>query len=106
MGPQERQSVALDQGALIHGAAYRREFENAFSVHWQRTRFSQGGWVLWPDRSPTSAYGVLLEPVERLYFAGDHLSYVTAWQHGAFESARYVVTRLHERVLAGPAGSR
>ena len=39
----------------------------------------------------------------RLYFAGDHLSYVTAWQHGAIESARHVVTQLHERVLSGSA---
>ena len=52
------------------------------------------------NAGPT-AYQTLLKPAERLYFAGDHLSYVTAWQHGAFESARYVVTELHRRVLAG-----
>jgi monoamine oxidase len=36
-----------------------------------------------------------------VYFAGDHLTQMTAWQHGAFESARDVVTRLHQRVLSG-----
>ena len=41
------------------------------------------------------------QPAQRLYFAGDHLSYLTAWQHVAIESARYVVTQLHPRVLAG-----
>ncbi|MPZ73504.1 MAG: hypothetical protein GEU74_09780 [Nitriliruptorales bacterium] len=41
-----------------------------------------------------------LEPQGNLYFAGDHLSHTTAWQHGAFESARKVVMDLHERVLS------
>ena len=71
-------------------------------MHWQNERFTDGGWVLWPERS-SPGYETLLKPVGRLYFSGDHLSQVTAWQHGAFESARYVVTQLHERVVgAGP----
>jgi monoamine oxidase len=103
MTPAQRVRRALEQGAKIHGAAYKEEFETAFSVHWQRARFSAGGWVLWEDRSQSPDYRTLLQPVGRLYFAGDHLSYVTAWQHGAFESARHVVTELHRRVLS--AGS-
>jgi monoamine oxidase len=35
-----------------------------------------------------------------VYFAGDYLSYLDAWQHGAISSARKVVTELHQRVLA------
>jgi hypothetical protein len=31
------------------------------------------------------------------------MSYVTSWQHGAFESARLVVMQLHQRVLATTA---
>ena len=38
-------------------------------------------------------------PDGNVYFAGDHLSYYIAWQAGAFESARKVVTELHDRVL-------
>jgi monoamine oxidase len=102
LSPRERVQRALEVGARIHGDAYRDEFESAFSVHWQEQEFSNGGWVEWQeDRSVSTAYRTLLQPVERLYFAGDHLSYVTAWQHGAIESARYVVTQLHQRVLAG-----
>jgi monoamine oxidase len=100
MTPTQRVRRAVDQGARIHGDAYKAEFETAFSVHWQRAPFSEGGWVLWQDRSQSPDYRALLEPVGRLYFAGDHLSYVTAWQHGAFESARQVVTELHTRVLS------
>jgi monoamine oxidase len=106
MTPAQRVRRALEQGAKIHGDAYHSEFETAFSVHWQRARFSEGGWVLWQDRSQSADYRTLLEPVGRLYFAGDHLSYVTAWQHGAFECARHVVTELHNRVLSTRSVSR
>jgi monoamine oxidase len=98
MPPRERERRALDQGAKVHGDVYRREFESSFSVHWQNERFSEGGWVLWQGQN-TPTYTLLLKPVGRLYFAGDHLSQVTAWQHGAFESARYAVTHLHDRVI-------
>jgi monoamine oxidase len=100
MSPEERERRALEQGTRVHGDAYRDEFENSFSVHWTKVRYSEGGWALWEDRAASPAYRTLLEPVGQLYFAGDHLSYVTAWQHGAFESARHVVTALHERVLS------
>ena len=101
MSPADRERVAVAQGLKIHGAAYRDELLSSFSVHWDQQPFTRGGWALWPDRAGSTAYQTLLKPAERLYFAGDHLSYVTAWQHGAFESARYVVTELHRRVLAG-----
>ena len=103
MSPQDRERRALAQGAKLHGDAYQKEFESSFSVHWQNQPFSEGGWALWQDRT-SSGYQALLQPVERLYFAGDHLSQVTAWQHGAFESARHVVTQLHDRVLSAGAG--
>jgi monoamine oxidase len=104
LSPKDRERRALEQGAKIHGDAYTTEFLSSFSAHWAKDPHSRGGWVEWPDReSPAgdAMYRRLLEPQGRLYFAGDHLSHVTSWQHGAFESARAVVTQLHQRVLAG-----
>jgi monoamine oxidase len=103
MTPEARQLRALEQGRKVHGAAYADEFVSSFSVSWRRVRHSEGGWVGWPERTGSvgAAYQRLLEPQGRVYFAGDHLSHVTAWQHGAFESARSVVTQLHQRVLSG-----
>jgi len=103
--PSQRARRAIEIGRAVHGDAYRSEFETSFSAQWARVRYSEGGWVLWPDRTgPASAvYGRLLAPQGRLYFAGDHMSYVTSWQHGAFESARLVVMQLHQRVLASTA---
>jgi monoamine oxidase len=95
----QRLTRAVTQGAKVHGEAYR-QVEASFSVAWSKVRGSQGGWVGWPSRTEGS-YARLLEPDGRTYFAGDHLSHSIAWQHGAFESARKVVTDLHSRVLKG-----
>jgi monoamine oxidase len=35
-----------------------------------------------------------------VYFAGDWLTNLIAWQAGAFLSARAAVTRLHQRVMS------
>ncbi len=102
MSPAERVKRALEQGSKVHGPGYRDAFETGFSVHWDNTPFSEGGWVAWegPD-ARGERYRLLLEPQGNVYFAGDHLSHTAAWQHGAFESARAAVTALHQRVLGG-----
>ncbi len=102
MTPQAREQRALEHGRKVHGDAYIDEFVSSFSASWRRVRHSEGGWVNWPERTGAvgEAYLRLLEPQGRVYFAGDHLSHVTAWQHGAFESARSVVSQLHQRVLS------
>jgi monoamine oxidase len=41
---------------------------------------------------------VLCEPDGPFYLAGEHMSYINAWQAGALESARSVVTAIHQRV--------
>jgi monoamine oxidase len=103
MTPKAREAHALEQGRKVHGDAYVDEFVSSFSSAWRKTRYSEGGWVAWEERTGSvgEAYARLLEPQGRVYFAGDHLTHVTAWQHGAFESARSVVTALHQRVLSG-----
>ena len=102
LSPRERSTRALERGARIHGQVYVDEHESTFSNFWQRTRYSEGAWLTWPEGElPDTPYGRLLEPAGNVYFAGDHLSFGAAWQHGALESARFTVTKLHDRVLAG-----
>jgi monoamine oxidase len=98
--PGKRLERALAQGAKIHGEKYRSGLAGAFSVAWHRTPFIEGGWVGWPSRT-NGEYALLNKPAGRVYFAGDWLSYYIAWQAGAFDSARYAVTNLHQRVMAG-----
>ncbi|MEU6645984.1 flavin monoamine oxidase family protein [Saccharomonospora sp. NPDC046836] len=97
--PAQRTERALAQGAKIHGEKYRSELASAFSVAWHRTPFLEGGWVGWPSRT-SGQYALLNQPAGHVYFAGDWLSYYIAWQAGAFDSARYAVTNIHQRVMA------
>jgi monoamine oxidase len=94
--PAERVRVALEQGGQIH-PQYAREFDNAFSVAWNKTPHNRGSWIQWTPEQRKREYLTLLQPDRALYFAGDHLSYQVAWMTGAFESGRSVAQALHQR---------
>jgi monoamine oxidase len=103
---KQRLAKAVSEGMAIHGEKYGRDITSSFSGSWRLTKYSEGAWVGWAGAgdshggSATPEYTRLLKPVGRIYFAGDHLSNAIAWQHGAFTSARDVVTALHTRVAA------
>jgi monoamine oxidase len=92
-----REKLALEKGSLIHNQ-YTKEFENSFSVSWHLTPFSMGGWALYDSESRKNLYSALLKPDRNVYFAGEHVTYLTAWMAGAFESARKTVADIHARV--------
>jgi monoamine oxidase len=94
--PAERLSRAIEQGTQIH-PQYPREFETAFSIAWHRVRYQHGSWAQFTEAQRRSEYQRLLQPDRALYLAGDHVTYAIAWMQGAFESARSVVSALHER---------
>ncbi|HUR09506.1 MAG TPA: flavin monoamine oxidase family protein [Nonomuraea sp.] len=96
--PAERERRAIEQGMKIHGAKYRDELASSVSIAWKLQPNIEGAWVGWPSRQ--GAYQLLGKPAGHVYFAGDWLSYMIAWQAGALESARKVVTELHQRVLS------
>ncbi|MEZ0074380.1 flavin monoamine oxidase family protein [Planotetraspora sp. GP83] len=93
----ERERRAVEQGMKIHGAKYRDELKSSMSIAWKLQPHIEGAWVSWPSRE--GAYQLLNRPAGRVHFAGDWLSYMIAWQHGAIESARKTVTELHQRAL-------
>jgi monoamine oxidase len=99
MSPAERVELALAGGELVHGAPYRDEFEQGFSVSWDRVRYSNGGWSGWSGADREQYYPTLLEPDGRIYLAGEMLSYVPGWQEGAISAAWMQVERLHARVM-------
>lgn len=93
----EREKLALTQGVKIH-PQYPAEFENSFSLAWQRIPYSEGGWATYDEATRRKYYPALLEPDGNIYFAGEHTTYLTAWMAGAFTSARRTVEALHARV--------
>ena len=102
LAPADREALALREGGRIH-PQYPAEFVSSFSVAWLKTPYNQGAWVAWTDDTRKNDYPVLSQPDGPIYLAGEHMSYINAWQAGALESARSVVTALHERVLRTPA---
>jgi monoamine oxidase len=98
--PDDRRRKALTQGRKIHGDKYRQNLLSSVSIAWDRQQHIQGGWVRWPAFD--SSFTLLQRPAGRVYFAGDWLTHLIAWQAGAMESARSAVTLLHQRVLQSP----
>ncbi|HZM93022.1 MAG TPA: flavin monoamine oxidase family protein [Vicinamibacterales bacterium] len=95
--PAERQRLALEQGTRIH-PQYATEFETAFSVTWPRVPWSRGSWRSESDAA-LQALAPLRQPDGRVHFAGDYMTDMSSWMHGAFESAREVATAIHKRAL-------
>ncbi|MER6947006.1 FAD-dependent oxidoreductase [Nonomuraea sp. NPDC000554] len=98
--PEDRRRRALTQGRKIHGDRYGKGLLSSVSIAWERQEHIQGGWVRWPAFD--SSFTLLQRPSGRVYFAGDWLTHLIAWQAGALESARSAVTQLHQRVLQNP----
>ncbi|TVY10860.1 flavin monoamine oxidase family protein [Paenibacillus cremeus] len=94
----EREKYALSVGSRIH-PQYYKEFETSFSVDWKRIKYNLGGWVSYTADDRKTYYPTLCKPDGRIYLAGEHISYITAWQAGAIDAARKVVTEIHERVM-------
>lgn len=95
--PALRDSAARNSLRAIHPDVDNL-LEHPISVAWQNIPYSEGGWVYWDESSRRDLYPVLNQPDGRVYLAGEHLSYVTAWQEGAVLSAHRVIESLHARV--------
>jgi monoamine oxidase len=99
MAPAERVKRAVEFGAQIH-PQYRTEFENGISVAWHRVPFTLGCAGDWSDEARKAHYNDLCAIDGRIVLAGEHASYIPAWQEGAILSALDAIERLHKRVVA------
>lgn len=98
MNPAQRIEAALQYGSLVH-PQYRREFESGIAVAWHRMPFVMGCAGSWTEASRESHYDNLCKIDGRIVLAGEHASYLGAWQEGSILSALDAITRLHERVV-------
>ena len=99
MAPDERVRRAVEFGAEIH-PQYRNEFENGVAVAWSRVPFTLGCAGDWSDEARKAHYDDLCAIDGRIVLAGEHASYIPAWQEGAILSALDAIQRLHKRVVA------
>ncbi|CAN5396270.1 flavin monoamine oxidase family protein [soil metagenome] len=99
LSPADRARFAVEFGQKVF-PEYAENFEQAFSVAWHRVQYSLGGWANWSEEARARDYPVLLEPDNRVYLAGEHLSYLGGWQAGGIESAWQQIAAIHRRALA------
>jgi monoamine oxidase len=98
ISPAERVARAVKFGARIH-PQYRTEYENGIAVAWHRVPFAMGCAGNWTDETRAEHYDNLCQIDGRIVLAGEHASYIPAWQEGAILSSLDAITRLHDRVV-------
>src|SRR6195952_3904809 len=98
MTPSDRVARAVELGARIH-PQYRAEFENGIEVAWHRVPFTLGCAGSWTETMREQHYDNLCQMDGRIVLAGEHASYIPAWQEGAILSSLDAITRLHQRVV-------
>lgn len=98
MPPKERIAKAIELGAQIH-PQIKEEYENGFTVAWNRMPWILGCYGIWTDATRKEHYKNLCEIDGRIVLAGEHASYIPAWMEGALESSIDAITRLHKKVL-------
>jgi len=98
MSPAERVARAVELGVRLH-PQYRTEYENGIAVAWHRVPFTLGCAGSWTDQARAEHYDNLCRIDGRIVLAGEHASYIPAWQEGAILSSLDAITRLHDRVV-------
>jgi len=94
--PEERVAKAVEYGAQIH-PQYTEEFSNGVAVTWHRVPWVLGCYGIWADKEAQYATAAAMDG--RTLMAGEHISYLPAWQEGAILSALDAITRLHKVVV-------
>ncbi len=97
--PGERLAKVVSECQRIH-PSFGDQVTGGVSIAWHKVPFSQGGWAEWEDESRAAAYPAVTKPDGPIYFAGEHVSYLTGWQEGAVLSAHDAVRGISERVVA------
>src|SRR5258708_38423935 len=95
----ERVSKAVEYGSPIH-PQYFKEFDNGIAVAWHRVPSAMGCFGLWSDAARAEHYDNLCRFDGRIVLAGEHASYIPAWQGGAVTSALDAVDMVHQRADA------
>ena len=99
MSPAERIARTVEYGTKIH-PQYPAEFENGVSVAWHRVPCTLGCAGSWTEELRAQHYDDMCAIDGRIVLAGEHASYIPAWQEGAVLSSLDAIGRLHQRVMA------
>jgi monoamine oxidase len=99
MTPEQRVQKCVEMGSQVH-PQYTREFDNGVAMAWHRSPFTMGCAGSWTDELRAKHYDNLCQIDGRIVLAGEHASYIPAWQEGAVTSALDAIGRLHQRAIS------
>lgn len=94
MTPEARLQRVMESVIKIHPQA-KEEFDNGVSVAWHRVPFTLGCYGLWTPETRAKYFRDVSTMDRRVVLAGEHISYIPAWQEGAILSALEAVRQLH-----------
>lgn len=103
LSPEERLEKTMKYLEKIHPQA-REEFSSAMSVAWHRVPFSLGCYGLWTTESRDKHFKNVATMDRRVVLAGEHISYIPAWQEGAILSSLEAIRQLHENATQNSEG--
>src|SRR5206468_5685645 len=98
MAPADRVARAVEFGARIHPQS-DAELTYGIDVAWTRVPFTLGCAGAWSEKAREEHYDNLCQIDGRIVLAGEHGSYLPAWQEGAILSSLDAIKRLHDRVV-------
>lgn len=99
MSPKARLEKVFQDVKQIHPQA-EVEFDNGFSMAWHRSPFTLGCYGLWTADKRQKYFKTVSTMDDRIVLAGEHLSYIPAWQEGAILSSLEAITQLHKAAIA------
>ncbi len=100
MSFEERYAISRRVIEKFH-PGHGKDLTKPFTVSWRDTPFSEGVAVNWSESQRKGAYALLCRPDGPFYFAGEHMSYINAWQEGAALSAHEAIKLIQARVSGG-----
>lgn len=92
--PKARLQKVFNDVKAIHPQA-ATEFDNGFSVAWHKSPFTLGCYGLWTPDKRNQYFKTVTTMDNRIVLAGEHLSYIPAWQEGAILSSLEAIRQLH-----------
>jgi monoamine oxidase len=99
MTPEQRIAMAVEQGSKLH-PQYKAEFDCGATVAWHRVPWTLGCAGAWTEEGRQEHYADLTAIDGRIVLAGEHASYIPAWQEGAVLSSLDAIERLHKKIIA------
>jgi monoamine oxidase len=96
--PEERIKETLYWVSKVHPQAIA-EFECGAAVSWHRVPWILGCASVWTEKTRAAHYENLCAMDGRIVLAGEHCSYLSAWQEGSVTSATDALKRLHAKVM-------